>query len=110
MGLTGILKKSKDMTANGDDTAGGMAGAFKGDLAAIQDGKEEAAIPEATAVLEEKETAHDGKSAASEDKDSADSVVFLTFRNDTEDIWYCPECGTANDPSYNGCAVCGFRR
>ena len=43
-------------------------------------------------------------------KDSADSVVFLTFPTTQRRSWVCQDCGTKNDESLNGCVVCGLRR
>ena len=43
-------------------------------------------------------------------KDSADSVVFLTFPTAQKRSWVCQDCGTKNDESLNGCVVCGLRR
>lgn len=104
MALFDFLKKGKDTTtsANAGVTTGRTASAFKGDLAMIQEVKKDATFLT--------ETVHNVNSASSDNKDSEDSVIFMTFSNYTKAVWYCPECGTANDGTYDGCVVCGLKR
>ena len=104
MGLFDFLKKSKDTTtsSNVGGSATGTASVFKGDLAMVQGVKKD--VPSTT------EKAHTVKPTTSDNKDSSDSVVFMTFSDYAKAAWCCPECGTANDGSYDGCVVCGLKR
>lgn len=100
MGLFDFLKKGKDTTTS--SSAGGIASVFRGDLAMVQDMKKDS--PNST------ETGHNVKPILSDNKDSADSVVFMTFSDYAKIAWCCPECGTASDGLYDGCVVCGLKR
>ena len=122
MGLFDFLKKSKDTTTS---NVGGTASVFKGDLAMVRDMKKKYSyrlppIPTSGElemiqdVMKDSqnttETAHNIKQITSDNEDSADSVVFMTFSDYVKIVWRCPECGTISDGSYDGCVVCGIKR
>jgi len=101
MGLFDFLKKNKsDVHSLDTDSSKSekRTGAFKGDLAFIQDRD----------VAEKKEKYHTGSS--SENRDSLDSEVYISFASVPSRKWSCAECGTCNDENINGCIVCGLRR
>ncbi len=104
MGLFDFLKKGKETTTSSSvgGATGGTSSVFKGDLAMVQDVKKD---PPNSAG-----PAYNAKPPSSDNKDSAVSVVFMTFSGYAKIAWHCPECGTASDGSYDGCVVCGFKR
>lgn len=106
MGLFDFLKKNRSgsfSTSRDDGNSGEQTSVFKGDLASLQDAD----------VAKKKETNHVDNTRteyASDSEDSTDSVVFMSFAPITRNIWSCPECGTSNEESLNGCIVCGLRK
>lgn len=77
--------------------------AFKGDLALI--GKD--------SVEKEFEVVHTdlvNTGQATDNKDSPDSVIFMSFILPKKGLWLCPECGTRNEEYLNGCIVCGLKK
>lgn len=106
MGLFDFLKKNRSGSFSSPRDASNsekQINVFKGDLAFLQNAE----------VAEKKETSHVDNTHtgyASDNEDSADSVVFMTFAPITRNNWSCPECGTSNEESLNGCIVCGLRK
>lgn len=107
MGLFDFLKKPRTDTStvankNGNPEAAERTSVFKGDLALISE----------TSTQKKPEPARVAPVSAgqsTENKDSADSVVFMSF-TPIKKGWICPECGTKNDEGLNGCIVCGLRK
>lgn len=104
MALFGFLKKSRSVPpAEAPDKSGERTIVFKGDLAFIQD-------EDITKNGERSKTEHAPPHYTGENKDSEDSVVYLSFAPVARNIWICPECGTYNEESLNGCVVCGLKK
>ena len=107
MGLFDFLKKPRTDTStaankSGNPESGERTSVFRGDLALISE----------TSTQRKAEPAHVAPVSAgqsTENKDSADSVVFMSFAP-IKRGWICPECGTNNDEGLNGCIVCGLRK
>ncbi len=108
MGLFDFLKKAKtdNSTAEskgGNSGSGDKASVFKGDLALISENNSDRKSDSGgTAPIINRPPA--------ENKDSSDAVVFMTFPTTNNGNWVCPECGTKNEDSLNGCIVCGLRK
>lgn len=105
MGLFDFLKKthtgsSAAVNAGDKPQSEGRTGVFKGDLAHISDTDEERK-PESV------HTVPGSSSTATDQKDSPDSVVFMSFAPTPKGRWLCPECGTSNEEELSGCIVCG---
>lgn len=100
MGLLEFFKNRKYNTASSNDD--GTHSVFRGDLATVSDMKDDASNS-----IKKK---HSKKKNSLDNKDSIDSVVFMTFGDYAKFVWYCPECGTASEGLYDGCVVCGLKR
>lgn len=106
MGLFDFLKKgrSDSSPASGAaDKTGTRMSVFKGDLALLQD-------PDTTAKKGPVKADDSPPSDSVEAKDSADSVVYMSFAPTAKKSWICPECGTRNEECLNGCIVCGLKK
>lgn len=106
MGLFDFLKKSRSdppPTSVVTDKPGERTSVFKGDLAFIQD-------TDATPKKEPSNSGYTPTHYTGENKDSADSVVYMSFAPAVRNIWICSECGTRNDEGLSGCVVCGLKK
>lgn len=104
MGLFGFLKRSRsDQSADTSDKPEARTGAFKGDLAFIRD-------TDITANTERSKAEDTIPRYTGENKDSADSDVYMSFAPRRRNIWTCSECGTINEESLDGCIVCGLKK
>lgn len=103
MGFLDFLKKafSDDwMSLDGSVNRESDGGIFSGDLA-----DNPSSTFGSPTLPQEKNTI-----TSVENKDSADSVVFMSFINDNKIGWTCSECGTQNSDSLSGCIVCGLEK
>ena len=107
MGLFDFLKKPKTdtptVTSKDGSSESERTSVFKGDLACISENSAEKktdAVPSTST----------NTGRTTENKDSADSVIFMTFAPIKKGSWICQECGTCNDEGLTGCIVCGLRR
>lgn len=106
MGLFGFLKKSRSdpsSTSVVTDKPGERTSVFKGDLAFIQD-------TYAPPKKEPSSTGYTPSYYTGENKDSVDSVVYMSFAPTVRNIWVCSECGTRNEDDLDGCIVCGLKK
>ena len=106
MGLFEFLKKNRSdppSVLTTMDKPRERTSVFKGDLAFIQDA-------DATPKKESSNTVYTPSRYTSENKDSADSVVYMSFAPTVRNIWICSECGTRNDEGLSGCVVCGLKK
>jgi len=106
MGLIDFLKRSRidvPMTTDKSSNSGERTSVFKGDLALIS---EDSTERNSDLVYTDPVTT----CQTTENKDSADSVVFMSFAPIKKRCWICPECGTNNDEGLIGCIVCGLRK
>lgn len=98
MGLFSFFKKGAKSNKNSSE----KINVFKGDLAKIQEIKE----PIIPLIDSEKVSSIQPKD--SKFTNSKDAVVFMSFSGSVNLFWHCPQCGTANDSTYDGCVVCGY--
>ena len=100
MGLLDFFKKALGASSDETrDTTLEQAVTFKGDLALIRDGVT---------------TSDNSNNVAGwhycENKNSEDSIIYMSFLPAEKGIWVCSECGTHNEEGLNGCIVCGFKK
>ena len=106
MELFEFLKKNRSDPPSAPTTTdkpGERTSVFKGDLAFIQD-------TDVTPKKEPSSTEYTPTHYTGENKDSADSVVYMSFAPAVRNIWICSECGTRNDEGLSGCIVCGLKK
>lgn len=108
MALFDFLKKPKTGTTpsgstNGSSASGEPESVFMGDLAFLS----ESSSQNRTESVPKNPM---NSSMTTANKDSSDSVVFMTFDSAKKERWACSECGTMNDEELNGCIVCGLKR
>lgn len=92
LGTIGNTSESKEQTS-----------VFKGDLVDINE----------IGTEEKPKAVHDNPVSAEwgiDNKDSSDSIVFMTFVPPQKVCWVCSECGTINEDGLDGCAVCGLKK
>jgi len=108
MGLFDFMKKPRTDVPmatgkSSDSESRERTSVFKGDLALLND----------NSTQKKSETVYVypvNDSQTIENKDSKDSVVFMSFAPIKKGCWICHECGTSNDEGLNGCVVCGLRK
>ena len=106
MALFDFLKKSRSdppSTTVVSEKNGERTSVFKGDLAFIQD-------TDAAPKKEPPKTEYAPTYYTGENKDSSDSVIYMSFAPVVRNVWVCSECGTRNEDGFNGCIVCGLKR
>ena len=106
MGLFEFLKKNRSEAPSGrttTDKPGERMSVFKGDLAFIQD-------TDTTPKKEPTKTEYAPTNYIGENKDSSDSVIYMSFAPAVRNVWVCAECGTRNEDGFNGCIVCGIKK
>ena len=106
MGLFEFLKKNRGAlspVSATTDKPGERTSVFKGDLAFIQD-------TDATPKKEPPKTEHAPTYYTGENKDSSDSIIYMSFAPAVRNVWVCSECGTRNEDGFNSCIVCGLKK
>lgn len=106
MGLFEFLKKNRSNMPSvhiSADKPGERTSVFKGDLAFLQD-------TDTTSKKEPAKTECAPTNYTGENKDSSDSVIYISFAPAVRNVWVCAECGTRNEDGFNGCVVCGLKK
>ncbi|WP_155991172.1 hypothetical protein [Oribacterium sp. FC2011] len=106
MGLFDFLKTRKpnpDYEYEAGYSEQNQTSAFKGDLAYFSEYSNDTGT-----VYQNTESGY--SSGEIHGIDSADSEVYMTFENNANSFWNCPECGTRNDLKMTGCVVCGLKK
>lgn len=104
MGLFGFLKKGRGAPPSEiPDKSEERTSVFRGDLALLKD---------TDMITNEEQGKRKNTSSCyvSENKDSEDSIVYMSFSPAARNVWVCSECGTRNEKSFNGCVVCGLKK